>query len=135
MLLVSGFAKRFLHVIWHLRSIIFALFALVVIGAVAIAYVEKLSFGDALYFSFVTGLTIGYGDIAMKIIPGRCVALLIGFIGGLFTGLVIAAAVEVVRKIYHNKCGRLGKEVPITIFWLRWPSLPRNIGSREGGET
>jgi voltage-gated potassium channel len=102
-LLVSGFAKRFIHVIWHLRSIIFALFALVVIGAVAIAYVEKLSLGDALYFSCVTGLTIGYGDIAMKTTPGRCVALLIGLIGVIFTGLVIAAAVEVVRNMLHNK--------------------------------
>jgi hypothetical protein len=76
-------------------------FLLIVIGAVPIALVEKIPFGDALYFAFVTGLTIGYGDIVMKTTLGRCIALLLGFIGILFTGLVIAAAVEAVRKTYH----------------------------------
>jgi uncharacterized membrane protein len=69
----------------------------------AISFAENLRFGDALYFSFVTGLTIGYGDIVMKTTLGRCVALFIGFIGMLFTGLVIAAAVEAVRRTYHHQ--------------------------------
>jgi uncharacterized membrane protein len=62
-----------------------------------------MRFGDAVYFSFVTGLTIGYGDIVVKSTLGRCVALFIGFIGIIFTGLVIAAAVEAVRRTYHRK--------------------------------
>jgi uncharacterized membrane protein len=78
-------------------------FLLIVIGAVPIALVEKIPFGDALYFAFVTGLTIGYGDIVVKTALGRCVALIIGFAGVLFTGLVIAAAVEAVRKTYHRQ--------------------------------
>jgi voltage-gated potassium channel len=80
-----------------------ALFLIIVIGAMAISFAENLRFGDALYFSFVTGLTIGYGDIVMKTTLGRCVALFIGFIGMLFTGLVIAAAVEAVRRTYHHQ--------------------------------
>jgi voltage-gated potassium channel len=102
-LLVTGFVRNFLRIFWHFRSIFLALVALIVIGAVAIAYVENLSLGVALYFACVTGLTIGYGDIVMKTTLGRCVALLIAFIGLMFTGLVIAAAVEVVRKIYHQE--------------------------------
>jgi len=74
-----------------------------VIGAVSIALVEKIPFGNALYFSFVTGLTIGYGDIVVKTTLGRIIALFIGFIGILFTGLVIAVAVEAVRRTYHRE--------------------------------
>ncbi len=99
----TRFINNFLHVTWYLRSIIFALLAIIVLGAVAIALVEKIPLGDALYFSFVTGLTIGYGDIVVKTALGRGVALVIGFVGVLFTGVVIAAAVEVVRKIYQHK--------------------------------
>jgi voltage-gated potassium channel len=72
-----------------------------VVGAAVIAYIEKLPFGDALYFSLVTGLTIGYGDVVVKTFFGRCVAIFIGLIGILFTGLVVAAAVREVQKTYH----------------------------------
>jgi voltage-gated potassium channel len=98
----THFVSYWFRVIWHVRSVIFAILALVVIGAGAIALVEKLPFGEALYFSFVTGLTIGYGDIIVKTALGRFVALLIGFIGILFTGLVTAAAIEAIRKTYHK---------------------------------
>jgi voltage-gated potassium channel len=93
---------NFFKVIWFFRAIIFALLFIILIGAGAIAFVEKLPFGDALYFSFVTGLTIGYGDIVVKTPLGRCIALFIGFIGIVFTGLVIAGAVEAVRRTYHH---------------------------------
>ena len=99
----SHFLTNFFRVIWHFRAIFLALLFLVVIGAVLISLVEKIPFGDALYFSFVTGLTIGYGDIVVTTTIGRCVALFIGFIGILFTGLVIAAAVESVRRTYHRE--------------------------------
>ena len=53
---------------------------------------------DTLYFAFVTGLTIGYGDIVMKTPVGRLTALLIGFIGILFTGAMVAVLVYAVRE-------------------------------------
>ena len=99
----THFLENFLRVIWHFRIISFGLLIIMVIGAVPIALVEKIPFGDAIYFAFVTGLTIGYGDIVMKTTIGRCVALFLGFIGVLFTGLIIAGAVEAVRRTYHPK--------------------------------
>ena len=102
MTIFNHFMANFFKVIWFFRAIIFALLFIILIGAVAIAFVEKIPLGDALYFSFVTGLTIGYGDIVVKTALGRCVALFIGFIGIVFTGLVIAGAVEAVRRTYHH---------------------------------
>jgi hypothetical protein len=99
----THFLTNFSRVVWNFKAIFLGQFLLIVIGAVPIALVEKIPFEDALYFAFVTGLTIGYGDIVVKTALGRCVALLIGFDGVLFTGLVIAAAVEAVRKTYHRQ--------------------------------
>ena len=98
MSIFKGFAYHFFLVIWHVRTVILSLIALVVAGGAAVALLEKMPFGDALYFAFVTGLTIGYGDIVMQTPVGRLVALLIGFIGILFTGLIIAVAVRAVRQ-------------------------------------
>jgi voltage-gated potassium channel len=64
--------------------------------------VEKLPFGDALYFALITGLTIGYGDIVVKTPVGRILAVLIGIIGVLFSGLVIAVAVRALRECYRE---------------------------------
>lgn len=96
------FTSHFFHIVWHVRSVIFALIVLIVIGAMVIAYLEKMAFGDALYFSFVTGLTIGYGEIVANTVLGRLVALLISLIGIVFTGMVVAVAVRAVQKSFEE---------------------------------
>ena len=99
----TSFARHFFRVIWHVKAVILMLVALIVVGAAAVTLVEKMPFGDTLYFSFVTGLTIGYGDIVVKTPLGRFVALLIGFIGILFTGLMVAVLVLAVRESYEEQ--------------------------------
>ena len=98
----THFTYNFFRIIWHFRSIFLSLLAFLVVGAALIAYVEQLPFGDALYFSFITGLTIGYGDVVVKTVSGRFVAIMIGLIGILFTGLVVAAAVRAIQITYHR---------------------------------
>jgi uncharacterized membrane protein len=63
-----------------------------------------MPFGDTLYFAFVTGLTIGYGDIVVKTPIARLVAILIGFNGILFTGLMVAVLVYAVRESIEERC-------------------------------
>ncbi len=94
----TSFTYHFFRAVWHVRAIILALIALVVAGAAMLAYLEKIAFTEALYFAFVTGLTIGYGDIVMQTPFGRLGALLIGLVGILFTGLIVAVLVHAVRE-------------------------------------
>src|SRR5947208_10476195 len=50
-------------VVWPIVSGVF----LAMIGpGLVIGYIEEWRAGDALYFTFVTGLTIGYGDLTPK---------------------------------------------------------------------
>jgi len=92
------FSYHFFNIIWHFHAVFLSLIALVVGLAAVVTHIEKMPFGDALYFSFITGLTIGYGDIVVKTPVGRILAVLIGFIGVLFSGLVIAVAVRALRE-------------------------------------
>ncbi len=98
MSILSSFTYHFFHAIWHVRAVILVLIALIMAGAAAVTLVEKMPFADTLYFAFVTGLTIGYGDIVMQTPVGRLVAILIGLIGILFTGLMVAVLVHAVRE-------------------------------------
>jgi hypothetical protein len=94
----NRFTYHFFRAVWKVKTVILALIALVVAGAAAVTLIEKMPFADTLYFAFVTGLTIGYGDIVAKTPFGRLIALLIGFIGILFTGLMVAILVFAVRE-------------------------------------
>ena len=94
----TRFNHYFFYALSKIQGIIYGLFAWLVVDAVAIAYFEKMPFADALYFTFVTGLTIGYGDIAPVTLAGRVVAILTGLLGILITGLVVAVAVYALRK-------------------------------------
>ena len=98
----TRFSHHFFQALSRVWSILAGLIAWLVIGAVAIAYFENISFADALYFTFVTGLTIGYGDISPVTPAGRLVAILSGFLGVLITGLVVAIAVYALKETMEH---------------------------------
>src|SRR5713226_3915152 len=83
-----------IHVTWPVLS---AILAMQVALGLLIGFVEGWSVGDAVYFSFVTGLTIGYGDIVPRQTLTRALAVVIGFGGILLTGLVAGIAVNAMR--------------------------------------
>ena len=58
--------------------------------------------GLEFYYSFVTMTTLGYGDIVPGTAIGRIVSVLLGLVGILFTGVVVAAAVQAVRYAWEE---------------------------------
>ena len=80
-----------LRVIWPILSGILV----VMVGCgLAIWRIEDWRLDEALYFTFVTGLTIGYGDFTPKHFSARLLALVIGFAGILLIGVVTAVTVQ-----------------------------------------
>ena len=92
------FSYHFLIILGRLHAVFLTLFALILGIAVVIRHLEKMAFGESLYFSFITGLTIGYGDIVVKTPFARLLAVLLGLIGIIFTGLMVAAALRAVER-------------------------------------
>ena len=92
------FSYHFFSIIWKFHAVFLSLIALIVGSAAVFTHIEKMPFDDALYFSFITGLTIGYGDIVVNTSFGRIVAVLLGLIGIVFTGLMVAAAIRAVEE-------------------------------------
>jgi len=100
------FQKHLFHALWAIRGILLGMFLVLLMDACAIAYFEKLSVADALYFTFVTGITIGYGDIAPVTPIGRVVAILTGLQGLLITGLITAVAVHATMRSVEEQTGK-----------------------------
>ena len=100
--MLTRFLRHFVLMSWHLRTVYLALLMLIVIGALAISWFEGLPIGVSIYFSFITGFTVGYGDIVPHTAVGRFVAVLLGFIGILFTGVVVAVTVRAVREAWDE---------------------------------
>jgi Ion channel len=80
-----------LRIVWPVLS---ALLVLIVGLGVAVGIIEGWSMQESIYFAFVSGLTIGYGDLAPNMLVTRALAILIGICGVLFTALVAAVAVQ-----------------------------------------
>jgi hypothetical protein len=86
------FVRHFLRYTYFVRGVLACLLLLIAVGGVAISYLENLSLSDSIYFAFITGMTIGYGDISPATVCGRLVSVGMGMIGVLFTGMTVAIA-------------------------------------------
>jgi hypothetical protein len=94
--------RNFLKALWAELRVIWPILSGLVgvqwILGVTIGYLEGWRVSDATYFTFVTGLTIGYGDLVPARISTRLIALAIGFIGVVLTGLVAAVGVRALQE-------------------------------------
>ncbi|MGO4736595.1 potassium channel family protein [Bosea sp. 2KB_26] len=82
------------RVMWPVLS---GVLAAMIVPGFLIGRIEDWSIGDSLYFTFVTGFTIGYGDFTPTHLSSRLLAVIIGFAGIVLTGLVAAVGVQALR--------------------------------------
>jgi Ion channel len=91
---------RGLRVVWPILSVLLGL--IVALGLV-VGLVEDWSIQESIYFAFVSGLTIGYGDLAPKFLLTRVLAVVIGLCGVLLTALMAAIAVKALTEATENR--------------------------------
>ncbi|MBD3183624.1 hypothetical protein GF312_15140 [Candidatus Poribacteria bacterium] len=95
----------------NLGRLMVVTFGILVVGTVGMALFERgandnlNSISDAVWWSFVTVTTVGYGDISPVTIGGRIVAVVVMIFGigflGMFTATIASIFVE--RKIRQDK--------------------------------
>jgi voltage-gated potassium channel len=93
-----------------------------ILGSIGIYYFEfgktVDSFGDALWWSFVTSTTVGYGDISPITAPGRIIAAIlmltgIGFIG-MLTGTIATFFIN--KKKINLQCYQQMRSIDLSGF-------------------
>lgn len=97
--------KNLGFVYWHITGVVLWLQGLIVLGGLAMAFFDKKPVAETMYLAFITSLTIGYGDLTPESVPSKVIAVAIGFLGIIFTGLVVAASLRALELT-------LGEQVP-----------------------
>lgn len=101
-----------------LRYILVGLTAILLTITVVIWLAEQTSFGDALYLTLITGLTVGYGDISPETLAGRAASIVAALLGLIISGIYVALATNAVHR-------SLAENHP--------ESMAGMIGDRDGG--
>jgi len=84
-----------LRVVWPILS---GLVGVQLLLGILAGYLEGWRIGETVYFAFITGLTIGYGDLVPERLGGRVIAVMIGFLGILLTALIAAVGVRALQE-------------------------------------
>lgn len=93
-LFIAAFARKFVLISPILSGVALSQIAL---GFLAGA-VERWSLSDSMYFTCITALTIGYGDLVPKLFVSRCAAVGIGLMGVVVMALIAAIAVRALEE-------------------------------------
>jgi Ion channel len=93
---------QFLVVLWRefrvVWPVVSGLFAMQLLLGFLIGRFEEWRIGDAIYFTFVTGLTVGYGDVVPLRFISRALSVIIALIGILLTAMMAAVAVRALQE-------------------------------------
>src|SRR5437016_10749393 len=89
-----AFFVALFHQLKIVSPILWGIILVMVVIGLLIGHIEGWKITEALYFTFVTGLTIGYGDLTPRHNISRCLAVVIGFSGIVLTGFVAAVSVR-----------------------------------------
>ncbi|MEG2195409.1 MAG: ion channel [Romboutsia sp.] len=68
--------------------VIYITITIILLGAIGISIVEEMTFSNALWWSFVTTTTVGYGDISPSSSLGRIMAVILMLVGIGFIGML-----------------------------------------------
>ena len=88
------FIKLFFWILYLIAPVMAFLCLMVIILGQWVASIEKWNRFDALYWTFITATTVGYGDIRPIKRLSRVISVMIAFIGLMFTGLLVAVTLN-----------------------------------------
>lgn len=79
----------------YLTAPLLIFLGLVIVGlGQIVSSIEKWDRFDGLYWSFITAITVGYGDLHLTRKVSKMLSVIIAFVGIMFTGIIVAVTLN-----------------------------------------
>ena len=88
---------------YYLAKFFILILLIIILGALIISLFDQIKFSQSLYLSFITATTVGYGDLTPVSSVSKIVAVILGVLGIVFTGTIVAVTVEGIRLTLKEK--------------------------------
>ncbi|NQL66834.1 two pore domain potassium channel family protein [Streptococcus suis] len=96
-----------LRIIWHILRVtgfstfLTSFFSFIFLAAGLLLWLEPdfTSYGDSLWYSFVTATTVGYGDLLVTTTLGRIISIILAIYGILFLGSLSGIVVSYYTEV------------------------------------
>ena len=111
------FLKLFIYGLSLVAPLLIALAIFIALLGQVVGFRELWTKFDALYWSFITATTVGYGDIRPLAKLSKVLSILIALTGMMFTGIIVALAIYAATESF-KKIGNVS-EVKTTIENLK----------------
>lgn len=93
-----GPVRFFIGLLMALWPLLVALGLVLLVNTAALWLVDRMSLDQAAYLTFVSFLTIGFGDLTPSSGFSRVTTVLTGFAGILFMGVVVSAVIRTLQR-------------------------------------
>ena len=103
---VLGFYLHLLRGVHVARHVLALHMLLLLAMTLVLVWAERLPFGQALYLTFITAFTIGYGDIVPVTAVGRIACVVIGLLGLILFGMIVAIANNALLRAIEDAKGQ-----------------------------
>jgi len=104
--MLRDFFAAHLGLLYELSGAFVVLILVIAVSGVLISRFDKIPLQDAIYFSFLTALTVGLGDITQKTRGARIVTVVLAFLGLVLVGIAVAVAVHALDLALYAKQAR-----------------------------
>ena len=96
------FLKTFTYGLYYTAPLLAMIVLTTICLGLIVGRVESLTKFDALYWSFITATTVGYGDIRPLCRTSKVISILIALTGLIFTGIIVAIAVRAATYAFNT---------------------------------
>ena len=96
------FVRVFFLDLFYAAPLLACLLILIGLTGVAIGRIEGWSLSDSLYHAFINATTVGYGDFRPAKGRAKLLAIVLAFVGLVFTGMVVAIALHAANDAFGH---------------------------------
>lgn len=95
--MVIDFLIAHLSIVYELVTVFLLIGLVIFLCGILIARFDNLSLSEAVYFAFITALTVGFGDVVPKSTAARFITIVLAFIGLTLVGVLVGVAVHAIQ--------------------------------------